>query len=122
VTYNQYVIDIVELPRGLGMLSANIRDVVQEDEGRKMKEHDDRPRKVSTCFEGWPGAEMLQKILGQGGIGSLCEEILRSFGTKPGGGPEGPREDKRPARGEKTDQEPQAAPSRNKVQNSGGVK
>jgi hypothetical protein len=88
----------------------------------KMKEHDERPRKVSTCFEGWPGAEMMQKILGQGGIGSLCEEVLRSVGKKLGGGPQGPREDKRPARDEGTDPEPQAAPSRNKAQNSGGVK
>lgn len=87
-----------------------------------MRENDDRPRKVSTCFEGLPCAEMMQKILGQGRIGSLCEEILRSVGKKFGGGPQGPRENKRPAREEKTDQEPQAGRGRKKYQETGGVR
>lgn len=44
-----------------------------------MKENKDQPRKVSTCFEGSPWAEMMQKIMGEEGIGSLCREMMRSF-------------------------------------------
>jgi hypothetical protein len=44
-----------------------------------MKEKKDEPRKVSTCFEGSPCAEMMKKIMGEEGIGSLCEEMMRSF-------------------------------------------
>ena len=44
-----------------------------------MKENKDQPRKVSTCFEGSSFAEMMQKIMGEQGIGSLCEEMMRSL-------------------------------------------
>ena len=44
-----------------------------------MNENKDQPRKVSTCFEGSPFAEMMQKIMGEEGIGSLCEEMMRSL-------------------------------------------
>jgi hypothetical protein len=47
-----------------------------------MKENKDQPKKVSTCFEGSPAAEMMQKIMGEQGIGSLCEEMMRSLITK----------------------------------------
>ena len=47
-----------------------------------MKENKDRPNKVSTCFEGSPTAEMMQKIMSEQGIGSLCEEMMRSLITK----------------------------------------
>jgi hypothetical protein len=47
-----------------------------------MKENKDQPKKVSTCFEGSPTAEMMQKIMGEQGIGSLCEEMMRSLITK----------------------------------------
>jgi hypothetical protein len=44
-----------------------------------MKENKDQPRKVSTCLEDSPYAEMMQKIMGEQGIGSLCEERMRSL-------------------------------------------
>jgi len=44
-----------------------------------MKEDKDRQRKVNTCLEGSPCAEMMQKIMGEQGIGSLCEEMMRSL-------------------------------------------
>ena len=47
-----------------------------------MKENKGQQKKVSTCFEGSSAAEMLQKIMGKQGIGSLCEEMMRSLITK----------------------------------------
>jgi hypothetical protein len=44
-----------------------------------MKEKKGQPKKVSTCFEGSPCAEMMQKIMGEQRIGSLCEEMMRSL-------------------------------------------
>jgi len=44
-----------------------------------VKENKDQPRKVSSCFEGSSFAEMMQKILGEERIGSLCEEMMRSL-------------------------------------------
>jgi hypothetical protein len=44
-----------------------------------MKEDKDRQRKVNTCLEGSPCAEMMQKIMGEQGCGSLCEEMMRSL-------------------------------------------
>jgi hypothetical protein len=44
-----------------------------------MDENKDQPRKISTCFEGSSFAEMMQKIMGKEGIGSLCEEMMRSL-------------------------------------------
>ena len=44
-----------------------------------MDENKDQPRKISTCFEGSSFAEMMQKIMGEEGIGSLCEEMMRSL-------------------------------------------
>jgi hypothetical protein len=41
-------------------------------------ENKDQPRKVSTCFA-LSGAEMMQKIMGEEGIGSLCEAMMRSL-------------------------------------------
>ena len=38
-----------------------------------MDKKKDQPGKVSSCFEGPAGAEMMQKITGEQGIGSLCE-------------------------------------------------
>lgn len=43
-----------------------------------MKENKGQPKEVSTCFEGPPTAEMLQKLMGEKGIGSLSEEMMRS--------------------------------------------
>ena len=44
-----------------------------------MKENKGQPKKASTCFEGSPAAEMMQKIMGEQGIGSLCKEMMRSL-------------------------------------------
>lgn len=44
-----------------------------------MKEDKDQQKKVSTCLEGSPCAEMMQKIMGEQGIGSLCQEMMRSL-------------------------------------------
>ncbi len=44
-----------------------------------MKEDKDQQRKVSTCLEDSPCAEMMQRIMGEQGIGSLCEEMMRSL-------------------------------------------
>jgi len=44
-----------------------------------MDKNKDQLRKVSTCFEGPACAEMMQKIMGEKGIGSLCEEMMRSL-------------------------------------------
>ena len=44
-----------------------------------MKENKGQPKKVSTCFEGSPSAEMMQKIMGGQRIGSLSEEMMRSL-------------------------------------------
>lgn len=44
-----------------------------------MKDNKGQPKKVSTCFEESPAAEMMQKITGEQGIGSLCEEKMRSL-------------------------------------------
>jgi len=44
-----------------------------------MKENKGRPKSVSTCFDGSPSAEMMQKIKGEQRIGSLCEEMIGSL-------------------------------------------
>ena len=49
------------------------------DKAKEMDENKDQPRKVSTCFEGSSFAEMMQKIMGSEGIGSLSEEMMRSL-------------------------------------------
>lgn len=47
-----------------------------------MKEKKDEPKKVSTCFEESPCAELMEEILGEGGVGSLCEEIMRTVAER----------------------------------------
>ena len=44
-----------------------------------MKENKGQPKKVSTCFEESPAAEMMLRIMGEQGIGSLSEEMMRSL-------------------------------------------
>jgi hypothetical protein len=74
-----------------------------------MKENKDEPEKVSTCFEGLSCAEMMQKIMGKEGIGSLCEKMMRSWTKKNEG-----REEK--------DQAPRTAKAENKNQRKGDKK
>jgi len=45
----------------------------------EVKETKDQPGKVSTCFEGAPFAELMQKVMGERGIGSLCQEMMRTL-------------------------------------------
>ena len=49
------------------------------NEKAKVKDNKEKTRQVSTCFEGPPFAEMMQKIMGEEGSGSLCEETMRSL-------------------------------------------
>jgi len=44
-----------------------------------MKENKNQPKNVSTCFDGSPAAEMMQRILSEQRIGSLCDEMMRSL-------------------------------------------
>jgi hypothetical protein len=50
-----------------------------KNEKAEMKDNREQPRQVSTCFEGLPSAEMIQKIMGEKGIGSLSAEMMRSL-------------------------------------------
>jgi hypothetical protein len=50
-----------------------------KNEKAKVKDNKKQPRQVSTCFEESPCAEMMQKIMGEQKIGSLCEEMMRSL-------------------------------------------
>ncbi len=56
-----------------------------------MKENKDQQSKVNTCFEEAPCAEMMQKIMSEQGIGSLCEEMMRWSRKKCREGKEAPR-------------------------------
>ena len=49
-----------------------------------MKENEEQPGRVSTCFDGSPCAEMMEKIMGEKGIGSLSEEMMRKIMNDPG--------------------------------------
>lgn len=55
-----------------------------------MSKPKDEPRKVSTCFEDPSWAEMVEKAAGEGKLGSLSEEMMRSLvkglGSKTGQG------------------------------------
>jgi len=44
-----------------------------------MTENKGQPKDVSTCFDGSPAAEIMQKIVGEQRIGSLCEEMMRAL-------------------------------------------
>jgi hypothetical protein len=50
-----------------------------KNEKAGVKDDKEQPRQVSTCFEGLPSAEMMQKIMGEKGIGSLSAEMMRSL-------------------------------------------
>ncbi len=47
-----------------------------------MEEKKDKQKEFSTCVEGSHFAEMMQKMMGQQGTGSLCEEMMRSMMKK----------------------------------------
>jgi len=60
-----------------------------------MDKKKDQPRKVSSCFEGVTFAEMMQKIMDKEGIGSLCEEMMRSLTKRRRENKEEPQEVKK---------------------------
>lgn len=43
-------------------------------------------KEFSTCLEDTPFAEMMQKMIGQQGIGSLCAEVMKKVMEKQGDG------------------------------------
>ena len=48
----------------------------------EMRKKKVEPEKVSTCFEGLPGAEMILRIMDAEGVGSLSEKMMRSLTIK----------------------------------------
>lgn len=62
----------------------------------EMDENKDQPKRVSSCFEGAAFAELVQRVLGREGVGSLCAEMMRSLtkrgheapAGRPGAGPD----------------------------------
>jgi len=57
-----------------------------------MKENKDQQSQAGTCFEEAPCAEMMEKILGEQGIGSLSEEMMRTWAERCREGREGLQE------------------------------
>ena len=57
-----------------------------------MKNDKEQPKQVSTCFEGLSSAEMMQKIMGEEGIGSLCAEVMRSLMNRKHGAKDEPQD------------------------------
>jgi hypothetical protein len=47
-----------------------------------MEEKKENQKKISTCLEGIPFAEMMQEMIGQQGIGSLCAEMMKKVMEK----------------------------------------
>jgi hypothetical protein len=56
----------------------------QKNGGNKMADKNESQKEFSTCLEGIPCAEMMQKMMGQKGIGSLCGEMMRNASEKQG--------------------------------------
>jgi hypothetical protein len=54
--------------------------------GRKMTEEKGSPKEFSTCMENAHFAEMMQKMMGRQGIGSLCAEMMKKVSRKQGEG------------------------------------
>ena len=46
----------------------------------------DRQKAFSTCLENAPFAEMMQKMMGEKGIGSLCAGMMKQVMKKQGDG------------------------------------
>jgi hypothetical protein len=51
-----------------------------------MKEKNESTKEFSTCCENTHFAEMMQKVMGQQGIGSLCTEMMKKVSQKHGDG------------------------------------
>ena len=44
-----------------------------------MSDKKDTPKKVSCCFEKSPFTEMMRKMMGRQGVGSLCAEMMKKI-------------------------------------------
>ena len=51
-----------------------------------MTEQKENQKDFSTCLEDSSFAEMMQKMIGQQGIGSLCAEMMKNLMEKQGDG------------------------------------
>ena len=51
-----------------------------------MAEKKEHQKEFSTCLENIPFAEMMQKMMGQKGVGSLCAEMMKKVTEKKGEG------------------------------------
>jgi len=51
-----------------------------------MAENKEHQKEFSTCLENIPFAEMMQKMMGQKGVGSLCAEMMKKVTEKKGEG------------------------------------
>ena len=51
-----------------------------------MAEKKEYQKEFSTCLENIPFAEMMQKMMGQKGVGSLCAEMMKKVTEKKGEG------------------------------------
>lgn len=51
-----------------------------------MTEKNESTKEFSTCCENIHFAEMMQKMMGQQGVGSLCAEMMKKVSQKQGNG------------------------------------
>lgn len=51
-----------------------------------MADKKDPHKEFSTCFEKLPFAEMMRKMLGRQGVGSLCAEMMEKIMERQGDG------------------------------------
>jgi hypothetical protein len=51
-----------------------------------MEEKKVNQKEFSTCLEGFSCAEMIKKMTGQQGVGSLCEEMMKKMTGQQGMG------------------------------------
>ena len=51
-----------------------------------MAEKKEHQKEFSTCLEGLSCAEMIKKMTGQQGVGSLCEEMMKKMTGQQGMG------------------------------------
>jgi hypothetical protein len=58
--------------------------------GKKMAEKKESEKGFRTCLENPFMAEMMQKMLGQEGIGSLCTKMMKQVMEKSGNGSSSP--------------------------------
>jgi hypothetical protein len=66
----------------LACFSQNKQAKLMKNEKAEVKDNKELPGQVSTCFEDLASAEMMQKIMGEKGIGSLSAEMMRSLTKK----------------------------------------